>query len=111
MDVQHLKETLLAATDRLAAWSFDELAALSAMSPWTEEVGVPAMLATGSYCQIEAALLDRFVEDGFDTLHMTVFASDCAQKLGTDFLVRQDGQVHWDRKVYRFVGGVPQETE
>lgn len=110
MELKHLKEQLLAATARLFAWSFDQLASLSG-NPWTEEVGVPADLATGSYCQIEAELLDRFVEDGFDTLHITVTASDCARELGTVFFVRQNGQVHWDRKTYQFVGGVPQPVD
>ena len=101
-----LRDSLIDATTRLCTWPFEKWEALGA-DPWNEEVGSPDDFERGGYVAVEALVVDRFMDETTEVLHITVAASDFERELGTDFFIYADGRLSWDRVVWENVGGVP----
>lgn len=110
MTLNQLKVLLGAVATRVAGWSFQRLTALAEV-PWVEEFGAPALGASGDYCQIEAAVLQRQSEGDREVLSITATADDWETVVGTVLVAYSDGTIEWDRKTYLYVVGVPQPLE
>lgn len=92
---------------KVSSRGFSSLSTLSTLDPWTMEVGDPNDHSPEGYCQLEAELLDTFVEEGMQALHLPVTADATNRTLGADVFVGEDGQATWNGQVHEFIDGGP----
>lgn len=110
MQSERIKSLLRDAVMRYTALPFERLSSLKD-EPLLEEVGLPDEKAESDYCQIEVCLVDRFVENGIDVLHVSIIASGGYREFGVDLFFYQNGRVRWDEKLYEFFDGIPQPVD
>jgi len=99
--VSHLND----AVDRYSKLPFEKWGPSHGESKF-EEIGTPSE-NHNNYCQIEVELLDRFIEDEVEALHIPIFARDEYRVFGTDLFIYEDGRIRWNKVIYEFIGGIP----
>jgi hypothetical protein len=105
VQIEELKRRLLEATERYRRTSYDDISKLGERRIFEEE-GTPS--SGGSYCQVEIAILDRYVEDDADVLHVSIAARDEKNMLSAELFFYPNGKVRWNGAVYQYRDGVPE---
>jgi len=73
-----------------------------------EQFGTPESPA--DFCQVQAQVLERFVEDGTDAVYIAISGDDGFSHFGADLVVYADGRSRVTGAPREFRGGVPTDV-
>ena len=91
----------------LSTLPYSRIASLNG-APWFEEVGLPDESQPGNYCQTAAEVIDCFVEDGVDVLHVMLFARDEYREFVTNMFFYNNNALYWNRNIFEYINGRPE---
>ena len=106
METLRLKALLDDAIERYMKQPFEWFTSLGDEHSF-DEIGTPSDSMESGYCQIEVEVLDRFVENGVQVLHVPVTARDERKQLEAHLFFYADGRVRWDKTIYELRDGIP----
>jgi hypothetical protein len=110
MQTDHMKNLLRNAVIKYIALPFEYYSSLNKKDLF-EEFGLEGDRLESDYCQIEVCLLDRFMENNIEVLHVPITARDGYQEFGVDLFFYSNGRVRWDEKLYEFLDGIPYSVD
>ena len=110
MNIELLKQYLIAVITRLESWSFAQFESLI-NEPWSEHQGNSKDILLGKFFQADVEFREQVVKDGAKLLVICVYVDNSIHHLGTTLQVDAEGRFKWDRTFEEFVNGVSGECK
>ncbi len=104
MNIELLKQYLVAVITRLESWSFAQFESLK-NDPWSEYEGNSRDILLGKFFQTDVEFLEYFDDAGVNVMRILVCVDNSVRFLGTELFVDMEGKFKWDRTFFEYVDG------